>query len=195
MAPKKGLAASPPIAGILAGAKALAARIPFLPKRPASTPEPFAAIEDDTPLGDLLSSANAAPGMALKGDEAERPDLRELARTAAASAAKNPQALAAIFIVLGLVLAVAITAAIVASPPAPTPIAAPFTRKGEALVKTWLLPPGDPLESRMVPEREGAPAYTAQDASRIGLSLSPLTMAGLREKSDAAIDDLYGTAP
>ena len=193
MATKK--AATGPVASALESirkvAGAIAARIPFLPKRAASSPEPFSAIEDDTPLGDLLSASNAAPGMAPKGEAAAKFDFRALAE----SAVKNPQALAAIIVVLVFILALAVTAIVVATPPRATAVAAPFSEKGEALVKSWLPPPGDPLAARMVVEREGAPAYTATDAARLGMKISPLTLAKLREQSDAMIDDLYRTVP
>jgi hypothetical protein len=125
----------------------------------------------------------------------ERPDYRALAESAVASAVKNPPALAAIVIVLVFILALAVTAIIVAVPPKAPRAAAPFTAKGEALVKSWLPAPGDPLAPRMAFEREGAPAYTAADAARLGIKASPPTLARLRDQSDASIEDLYGTAP
>jgi hypothetical protein len=184
--PKKGALDS-----VKAAASTLLARVPFLPRRQPDSPEPFSAIEDETPLGDLLSSANAAPGMAAKAPERAKLDLRAIA----AAAVKNPSILAAIIIVLVFILALAITAIIVSAPPKAITAQAALSEKGEALVRTWLSPPGDPLEPRMAMTREGSPAYTAADAARIGLNPSPATMANLRDKNDEAIADLLGTVP
>jgi hypothetical protein len=187
MAPKK-KAKPDPIKSAVSG---ILARLPFIPKRPAASAEPFSAIEDDTPLGDLLSSSNAAPGMAIGDAEREKPDFHALLD----AAAKNTPALVGITIVILLLLAIAVTAIIVAAPPKPLPAAAPFTEKGEALVKAWLPPPGDPLEPRIAMEREGVAAYTPADAARLGINPDPAILAALREKNDADIRDLYGTAP
>lgn len=173
---------------------AASARIPFLPKRPPAAAEPFSAIEDDTPLGDLLSSTNAAPSM-VAPQARERPDLRGLARGAVEAASTSPPLLIGLGIVLAFLLLLAATALIVSAPPKAAAAAAPITREGRALVATWLAPPGDPLEPRMAMEREGAAAYTAEDAARLGLHADPPIMAELRDKNDKAIEDLLGTAP
>jgi hypothetical protein len=172
----------------------LTARLPF-PKRAESTPEPFSAIEDETPIGDLLSSANAAPGMASQGKKGERADFKSLAVSAADSALKNTPLLIGIIVVLLFLLAVAITTIIVNAPPKAMPATAPFTKEGLAVVKAWILPPGDPLEPRMAMEREGSAVYTAQDAARLGIEPDPRIAAGFRLKSDEAIEDLYATVP
>jgi len=186
MAPTKGR-----LDPLLKGLAALRARIPFLPKKPSASIEPFAAIEDDTPLGDLLSSRNAAPGLAPKAGARERADLRELL----GMALKSAPILIGAFVVLAFLLALAISSALVNAPPKLAPAVPPFTEKGEALVKTWLPPPGDPFEARMPMEREGLPPYSSEDAARIGLTSDPSTLATLRDKNDEAIEDLYGTVP
>ena len=193
MAPKKGRLDSikSAVAGAVAGA---AARIPFLPKRQASAPEPFSAIEDDTPLGDLLSSPNAAPS-AAPASTRERPDFRAVATSAVEAAVKNTPILIGIIVVVVFLLMLAVTALIVNSPPKAPAAAAPFTEIGQSLVKTWLPPPGDPLEPRMAMERDGPPAYSAEDAARLGIASEPSTLAALRDKNSAAIEDLYGTVP
>jgi hypothetical protein len=189
MAPKKGKMDS-----IKAAIDGLASRVPFHIKTPPS-PEPFSAIEDDTPLGDLLSASNAAPGMAAKKTDNERPALRAIVGSALGSAAKSTPILVGIIVVIVFLVALAITAIIVASPPKSLPAAPPFTEKGEALVKTWFPPPGDPLEPRMAMEREGAAKYGPQDAARLGIDPDPRIADALRVKNDEAIDDLYGTVP
>jgi hypothetical protein len=166
-------------------------RSPFLPRRPASSPEPFSAIEDDSPVGDFLSASNAAPGMANQGSGRERPDFHAILEMAV----KSPAILVGAFVVLVFLLALAATAVIVRAPPRSGSTMVPFTKKGEALVKTWLLPPGDPLEPRMAMEREGLPAYSAEDAARLGINSDPLVAARLRDRNDEAIEDLFGTVP
>jgi hypothetical protein len=164
-------------------------RLPFLPKRPTSTPEPFSAIEDETPFGDVLSSPNVAPGMA-KGAQAEgRPDLRAILE----SILRNKPTLIGIIAALSFLLILAVTAIVVTIPPKAPEASAPLTQKGEAVVKTWLPPPGDPLEPRMPMEREDAPAYTAEDAVKIGIDIDPIKLAELRDKNDKTIEDLYRT--
>ncbi len=190
--PKKaGLgAAKSAVTGLLAR---LSSRIPFLPKRPSSVPEPFSAIEDDTPLGDLLSDSNAAPGMAAKADKGESRgiDLGSALR----SARKNRILVAGVLLLLAFLLALAVTAFVVTRPPTALPAAAPFTEEGLALVKKWLPPPGDPLEPRMAMEREGPGVYTPEDVAELGIHVDPAAAAALREKNNAVIEDLYGTVP
>jgi hypothetical protein len=184
VAAKKGI-----LEGVKKTAATLSARIPFLPKRPAASMEPFAAIEDDTPLGDLLSSANAAPGLR------SAPKQRLEPRALLATALKSPGILIALIALLGFGLVLIITSVIVNSPPRAAAAPPPFTEKGEALVRTWLPPPGDPFEAGMAMEREGRPVYSAEDAARLGLGLDPSALASLRDKNDEAIEDLYGTVP
>jgi hypothetical protein len=169
----------------------LGSRIPFLAKRPASSPEPFSAIEDDGSVGDFLSASNAAPGMTAQGSGRGRLDFHALLELAV----KSPAILVGIFVVLALLLAIAVTAVIVTVPPKASRAGAPFTEKGEALVKTWLPLPGDPLEPRMAMEREGFPKYSAEDAARLGINPDPLVAARLRDRNDEAIEDLFGTVP
>ena len=172
----------------------LASRLPF-PKRTEAAPEPFSAIEDDTPFGDLLSSENAAPGPVEKSEGRERGDLKALAFSVLGSAVKSTPGLVAIVVVLAFILALVVTGIVVASPPKPLPAAAPLTQKGEELVGTWLPPPGDPLEPKMAMEREGTAKYTAEDAAKLGVSPDPRLSSSLRAKNDDAIDDLFGTVP
>jgi hypothetical protein len=170
-------------------AAGIAARIPFLPKRTAASPEPFSAIEDDTPLGDLLSAKNAAPGM--RSPAADKPDFRALF----GSLFKSPPVLIGSAVVLVFLLTLAVVALVVSAPPKATAASLPFTEKGEALVRTWLPPPGDPFEKRMPMEREGAPSYSPKDAARIGLDPDPGILARVRDRNDEAMDEFYGTVP
>jgi hypothetical protein len=191
MAPKKG-----GLDSLKAAVGGLASRLPF-PKRTEAAPEPFSAIEDDTPLGDLLSSENAAPAEVEKKEGRERPDFKALASTAIGRAVRSTPILIAIVVALVFILALVITGIIVSSPPKPLPAAAPLNQKGEALVRTWLLPPGDPLEPKMAMERGGQdkPVYTAEDAAKLGRNPDPRLSSSLRAKNDEAIDDLFGTVP
>ena len=186
MAPKKGRL--DPLKKAMA---ALGARIPFLPKRPPASAEPFEAIEDDTPLGDLLSSSNAAPGLAPRATSRQKTDLRELLEPAL----RSPPFLIGGSLVLVFLLTLVVTTIVVNSPPKPALATEPFTEKGEALVKSWLPPPGDPFEARMAMEREGPPSYSSEDAARLGLGSDPAMELRLRDKNDEAIEDLYGTVP
>jgi hypothetical protein len=181
------------IGGITSRAKlrALTSRLPFVKRASAPTPEPFSTIEDDTPLGDLLSSQNAAPIAPVSKAGRERPDIRGLLE----SAIKRRSVLIGMLTALALILIVAVVAIAVSVPPQAPKEAKPFTKAGETLVKSWLPPSGDPLEPRVEMEREGVPKYTAADAAKIGRPSDPGTAASLAEKNDEAIDDLYGTVP
>jgi hypothetical protein len=170
--------------------KSVSKRIPFVKQPgPQSAPEPFTAIEDETPVGDLLSEANAAPGAAPPPKEKTGIDFGAVAD----AASKNPVVLAVGVIVLIFLVAVAVTMIIVNAPPKPIRSSSAFSEEGAALVKTWLLPPGDPLEPRIEFEREGAPDYTAVDAAEIGLARSSEYIVQLAARNDAAMDDVYGT--
>ena len=196
-APKKKGLASIRKSAIGVSLSRLTSGIPFLKKRASTSPEPFSAIEDDTPMGDLLSATNVAPGMTAQGPAREKVDFRALLEVVV----NKPAILAGVFAFLALLLALAVTSAIVTAPPSKTvaaaaaAAAAPFSEKGESLVKTWLPPPGDPLEPRMAMEREGAPAYSAQDAARLGVFPDPVREARLREMNDQTVEDLLGTVP
>jgi hypothetical protein len=179
------------IDSIKAGAASLLSRLPFLKRGAAPSPEPFSAIEDETPLGDdLLATDNAAPVAKPKAAR-ESIDLRGLI----VSAIKKPVVLISCLSVLGVILVIAVVSAIVTAPPAEAKAAPPFTKEGIALVKTWLPPPGDPLAPRMPMEREGLPAYGPADAAKLGIPTDPILLATLADRNDKAIEDLYGTAP
>jgi hypothetical protein len=169
----------------------LASRIPFAKRSTAATPEPFSSIEDDTPLGDLLSSQNVAPVAPASKSGRELPDLRGIL----ASTLSRKPVLIGILGGLALILIIAVVAVAVSVPPKAPEEAAPFTKEGTALVKTWLLPPGDPLEPRMEMQRGGASAYKPEDAVKLGRPSDPGTATDLAAKNDEAIDDLYGTVP
>jgi len=176
--------------------KALVAKLPFVKGKIAPSPEPFSAIEDDTPLGDLLSSENAAPvAPAAKAARASI-DIHGVAE----SLVKNPVALICGLAALVLILAIAIVAIIVSLPPKAVKAEAPFTKEGIAVIKAWLPPPGDPLVPRMHFERErssagGAPNYTPADAAKIGIPDSAIIRAAIADRNDADIEALYGTVP
>jgi hypothetical protein len=178
------------LASIRGAVGALLSRLPFAKKASAPTPEPFEAIEDETPIGDLLSTANAAPipGKGLGGD---RPDLKALA----SSAIKSPPILIGSGVALVFLLALAITAIVVNSPAKSAEAPKPFVKEGEALVRSWLPPPGDPIERPMALEREGAQKYGLADAARIGIDPNPSLRSRLADANDLAIDDLFGTVP
>jgi hypothetical protein len=170
--------------------KSVSKRIPFARRQAQQpSPEPFTAIEDDTPVSDLLSEVNAAPIAAPPPKEKAGIDLGAVAN----AASKNPIVLAVGIIVLLFLVAVAITILIVNAPPKPIMSSSKLSQEGSALVKTWILPPGDPLEQRIEFEREGAPAYTAADAAKIGLARSAEYIVQLAARNDAAMDDVYGT--
>jgi hypothetical protein len=169
----------------------LASRLPFLKRGASESPEPFSTIEDDTPLGDLLSSRNAAPVASSSSSGRARLDLRGVMETAL----KNRSVVIGVLSALAFVLVIAVVAVVVTIPPKPLKQALPFTKEGRALVKQWLSPRGDPLEPRIEMERKGDQAYTAADAAKLGLPADPRTTAALAEKNDEAIEDLYGTVP
>jgi hypothetical protein len=171
---------------------ALASKLPFGKRGAAATPEPFSEIEDDTPLGDLLSSENAAPiASSSKPGQQAGSDLRDLL----GQAIRKPPVLIGALSLLVLILAFAAVALIVAAPPKANPGAPAFTKEGEAVVKAWPLPPGDPLEPRLSFERDSSVKYSAADAARIGLRRDPIRMAGLSDSNDEMMEDLYGTVP
>jgi hypothetical protein len=190
--------AKDPLSSIKTGVGAQAARLgsilsrlPFVKKSVSSAPEPFSAIEDETPLGDLLEADNAAPVNPRTKSALAKPQLGEALR----AAVKSLPVMIGIVSVLGFILILAVVSIIVSSPPRAVKAAAPFTKAGEALVKTWLPPPGDPLSPRMEMERSEAITYTPADAAKIGLPDDPLLMTTLEERNDASIEDLYGTVP
>ena len=179
---------------IKAAVAGIASKMPFS-RRTDTAPEPFSAIEDDTPISDLLSSANAAPGMAEKKTGHATTELRGIAASIFRSAVKSPPILFAAIVALVFVLALVVAAIVVALPPRAAPSEAPFTQKGRALVRTWLLPPGDPLEGNMEMERAGSKKYTTQDAAKLGIDPDPRIVAKLHDKNDQAIEDLFRTVP
>jgi hypothetical protein len=170
--------------------KSVAGRVPFLkrPPQPAS-PEPFSAIEDETPVGDILSEANAAPGVARPAKAKPSIDLGAVAE----AATKNPIVLAAGIIILLFLVAIAVTTIIVNAPPKPIRASSAPTAEGTALVKTWLLPPGDPLAARAEFEREGKSSYVAADAAGLALARAGEYAAALAARNDAGADELFGT--
>jgi hypothetical protein len=169
----------------------LASRLSFLKRSTPASPEPFSTIEDDTPLGDLLSSRNAAPvGPKSKG-ERERPDVRGILELAL----KRKPFIIGLLSTLAVAFIVAVVAVAVTIPPTAPKAAPAFTKEGLALVKQWLPPPGDPLEPRIEMERSGIPTYTSADAAKLGRPADPRAAASLAEKNDEAIEDLYGTVP
>lgn len=180
------------LGSIKASAGSFLSRLPFAKGKSESSPEPFSAVEDETPLGDLLQADNAAP-LSPARDKAERlrPEIGETIK----AAAKNPFILYGGLCALGFGLIIAAVAVIVSSPPKAASAPAPITREGTALVKTWLPPPGDPLAPRMEMERDEAPDYGAADAARLGIPNDPLLKATLAECNDEAIEELYGTVP
>ena len=180
-----------PLDSIKAGIGSLASRLPFIKGKSVPTPEPFSSIEDDTPLGDLLSSRNAAPVSPKTKAKIERPDFRRLFETLL----KRTPVLIGIIATIGLVIVVIIVSVATSLPPKTGKAAAAFTKEGEALVKQWLPPPGDPLEARVRMERSGVPSYSAADAAKIARPNDPGIAAGLAEKNDEAMEDLYGTVP
>jgi hypothetical protein len=170
--------------------KSVAGRVPFIKRPPQPpSPEPFSAIEDETPVSDLLSASNAAPGITKPQKEKAGVDFV----AAAEAATKNPIVLAVAIIVLVFLVAVAVTTIIVNAPPKPLKASSAPTEEGKALVATWLLPPGDPLEARIEFEREGTMKYTASDAAALGLAHSSEYASALALRNDAGADELYGT--
>ena len=104
------------------------------------------------------------------------------------AAFKNPLVLVSAA-ALALLIAGAAVAAIVAGLP-PRIEGGLSSPEGEDLVREWPLPPGDPLEPRLLWEREEIGHYTSADAARIALRGAP-DRAALAERNDATIDELY----
>lgn len=169
----------------------LASRLPFVKRGSAASPEPFSTIEDDTPLGDLLSLQNAAPLAPPPKEAREKLDIRGMIEPAL----RRGPVVIGILSTLGLALVIAIVAVAVTLPPKAPKAAPPMTKEGIALVKQWLPPPGDPLEARMETERSGPATYTNADAVELGSPADSRAAAALAEKNDEAIEDLYGTVP
>jgi hypothetical protein len=180
-----------PLDSIKSGMSGLASRIPFVNRSIAPSPEPFSTIEDDTPLSDIVLSDNAAPAGASAGKGGAKPDLRGFL----ASVLGRKPVLIGLIGVLGFVLVIVAVSIAVTIPPKAPEAAKPITKEGTALVKTWLLPPGDPLEPRVEMQRGEVPAYTAEDAARLGLLRDRETIDKLAAKNDRAMRELYGTAP
>jgi hypothetical protein len=168
-----------------------ASRLPFLKRGTPSSPEPFSTIEDDTPLGDLLSSQNAAPVAPSSKADRERPDVRGILELAL----KRRPVVIGVLATLAVAFIVAVVAVAVTIPPKAPKAESAFTKEGMALVKQWLQPPGDLLEPRIEMERSGPATYTPADAAKLGLPSDPRAAASLAEKNDEAIEDLYGTVP
>lgn len=173
---------------IKSGLNGLASRIPFLKRPVAPSPEPFSSIEDDTPLSDLALSENAAPAGKKEGAKLDFKGIL-------ASLLGSKPVLFSLLGALGLVLVIVAVAVVVTIPPKAPEAAKPFTKEGTALVKTWLLPPGDPLEPRIEMQRSDNPKYAAEDAARLGLPKDPEILKKLRAKNDKAMGELYGTVP
>jgi hypothetical protein len=180
------------IEAIKAKAASLVSRLPIPKRASASSPEPFSAVEDETPLGDdLLATDNAAPIAKPVKASRESFDFRGMLT----GAFKLPVVRIASLSVLAVILIIAVVSVIVTAPPKAAKAAPQFTKEGIALVKTWLPPPGDPLAPRMAMEREGIPVYGPSEAAKLGIPTNPILLATLAERNDKAIDDLYGTAP
>jgi hypothetical protein len=179
------------IDSIKAGIGGLASRIPFIKRSIPASPEPFSTIEDDTPLSDIVLSENAAPsGSAAKGGF-EKADIRG----ALAALLGHKAVLIGLIGILAFVLIIIVVAVAVTIPPKAPEAAKGFTKEGQALVNTWLLPPGDPLDPRVEMQRSEVPVYTSEDAAKLGLPKDRETIDKLTAKSDAAMLDLYGTVP
>jgi hypothetical protein len=176
---------------VKAGLGGLASRLPFVKRPVSASPEPFSTIEDETPLSDMALSSNAAPAGAASKEGFERADFQSLL----ASILGRKPILIGLLGALAFILILIVVAVAVNLPPAAPKAAAPFTKEGEALVKTWLLPPGGPLEPRVEMQRSGTPVYTAKDAARLGLPEGDEAQKRLAEKNDEAMRKLYGTVP
>jgi hypothetical protein len=169
----------------------IASRLPFV-KRPISpSPEPFSTIEDDTPLSDIVLSENAAPVGASSKEGFARPDFKSFF----ASILGRKPVLIGLVGALAIIVIILVVAVAVTIPPKAPEAAKPFTKEGEALVRTWLVPPGDPLEPRVEMQRGEIPVYTPADAAKLGIPDDPEIIKKLAAKNDKAIRELYGTVP
>jgi hypothetical protein len=183
-------------AGIVVAAKrAFVGLVAFLhiPLKKSASPEPFAAVEDATPSADALLEPNAAihRPKGKRGVQRERIDFRGIL----AGIVKNKVLLACLAGALLFLFVIAVTAVIVSAPAKPIPAARPATREGAALVRLMVVPPASSLAPRMAMEREGAAAYTLDDAVRLGLDGAAVDPAELSARNDAAIEELFGAVP
>jgi hypothetical protein len=176
---------------IRAGLGSFASKLPFVKRSIAPTPEPFSSIEDETPLSDILLSQNAAPIGGASKEGIERPDIRSIL----SAILGHRSVLIGLLGSLAVIVVIVVVAVAVTIPPKAPEAPKPFTKEGEALVRTWLVPAGDPLESRVEMQRSGVSAYTSEDAAKLGLPEDRETIEALAAKNDQAIRDLYGTAP
>jgi hypothetical protein len=181
------------LGGLASRAKlgSVASRLPFIKRSIAPSPEPFSTIEDETPLSDIVLSDNAAPAGASSKEGYERVDIR----SALASALGHRPVLIGLISSLAFILILVVVAVAVTLPPGTPKASKPFTKEGEALVKTWLLPSGEPLEPRVEMQRSEVPAYTPEDAARLGLPEDRETIEKLAAKNDETIRDIYRTVP
>lgn len=175
--------------------QSLLARLPFFQARFADglkeAPEPFSSVEDETPLGDLLESSNAA---VVSNQSATKASTRNLGETFKLLL-KKPLVLVILLSGLSLILLIVIVSIAVNTPPETAKASQPFSPEGLAAVKSWLTPPGDPLAPRMEMERSDTARYTQTDAEALGLPKDSKVLDSLKERNDQAIDDLYGTVP
>jgi hypothetical protein len=181
------------LGSLASGAKlgSLASRLPFVKSSVPASPEPFSTIEDDTPLSDIVLSENAAPIGPSSKEGSARPDLKGIL----ASIVGQKPVLIGLIGALAILVIIAVVAVAVTLPPKAPEAAKPFTKDGEALVRTWLIPPGDPLEPRIEMQRSETPAYTPRDAAKLGIPEDPEIVKSLAAKNDRAIRELYGTVP
>lgn len=181
------MAAPSPFAALRAALGRLLGALPFVKRALPPSPEPFSSIEDATPNEDVLFSANAAPGLAAS--KRARIDFK----SAVEAASHKTGLLIGLAAALGFLLVLAVTAILVSAPPPAPPRAPTLDKEGEALVRSWLVPPGSALEPRMEMERESIPGYSAADAFRLGLDPAKADLSKSEAANDAAAEELFRT--
>jgi len=164
-----------------------------LPRSKPAAPEPFAAVEDDTPGADALLEPNAALIRRKDGTrgmpERERIDLRAVL---AAILARKPLA-AALGAGLLLLVALAATGIAMRLPQKPLRPSATATLEGSRALDRMVAPPETSFRPRMEMERDGASGYTMEDAVEAGVDWDAIDLDALRERNDADLDRLFGT--
>lgn len=173
------------LGGIISGVTGLLR----LPTKKRVSPEPFAAVVDETPSADALLEPNVAV-LRPKGKKAAnvaRVDVREVVT----GIIRNKTLVIAISAVLVFFLILAITAVFVGAPAKPLPPAKPATREGAALVRRMVVPPASSLAPRMAMEREEAASYDLDEAVHLGLD--GVDIGGLSSRNDVAAEELFRT--
>ena len=161
-----------------------------LPRAAVSRPEPFATLEDDTPSADALLEPNAvAERRRGEGRRSEKIDFRALLRLLLAKKALALTLGAFLF----LLICLGITGLVVRLPQKALRPPAAATLEGSRVAGRLIAPPETSFRPRMVMEREGAPAYTVDDAIELGIDWDEIDLEALEARNDAELERLFET--